>query len=95
MTDIGFCEIVRVIDPSTDIGWYLQVPRADPKVLIAPEILEAMAKFPDDNPWITLVGNVLTINTRTQRIIYHIGEWQPQHHAYLAEWPADQPVNQP
>lgn len=63
----------------------LIVIRADPRVLIAAELLDGIRQA--DSPDTRLVDDVLTIDADNQKVIYRIGEYLMQPDAYVAEWP--------
>jgi hypothetical protein len=93
----GACEMTRLLD---DEGRWsgLRINRADPRILIAAELLTAtflmsmpgvsLAPPPDDrNGTPFWRGAVLTIRGVNQTVIYRIGEYVPGVRCYEAEWP--------
>jgi hypothetical protein len=78
----GTCVVTSLHDPLT--GVKLRVDHADPRIWIAPEVLEGMV--PDGWP-ATLNGDVLTIRGVNRTVIYRIGHYLPDQRVYEAEWP--------
>ncbi|MBO3751551.1 hypothetical protein J5X84_36225 [Streptosporangiaceae bacterium NEAU-GS5] len=64
----------------------LTVVRADPRILIAAEVLEELADG-NGHPSVTLADDVLTIDAANQRVIYRITDYGMPANVYLAEWP--------
>ncbi len=79
----------------------IRVDRADPRILISPEVLDAIA---EGGPWPaslrldtagcmpppyrgTHVGAVLHIDGVNQQVVYRITEYVPRIRAYIGEWP--------
>ncbi len=67
------------------IGDTLEVTRADPRILITQQALDEVRN--GDRRYVTLIGDILTINASNRRVIYRIGEYLPNRQAYVAEWP--------
>lgn len=70
----------------------ITVDRADPCILIAPEVLAEVITgnvLPNGNgePYAQLHGDTLKVNADNLRAIYRIVGYLPEERAYLAEWP--------
>jgi hypothetical protein len=93
----GACEMTRLLDGEG--RWSgLRINRADPRILIAAELLYeafvnptagvSLATPPEDrNGTPYWRGAVLTIRGVNQTVIYRIGEYVPGVRCYEAEWP--------
>ena len=90
MTTYGECVLTRLDDPIE--GMQLRIDRADPVVLISPQLLDEMRRNPPDYP-ATFDGEVVRIRGVNRTVIYrirdvlepvfgHLGYWN-----YVGEWP--------
>ena len=67
----------------------LCVIRADPRVWISREMVERLDTFGSNNPRVTWLDDVLTIDAVNQRVVYrvHRDKLDDTGLCYLAEWP--------
>ena len=83
----GECILTRWIDGS------ISIDRADPRILISVEILDAVNGAGPRSAWLDLArcatydGVLLKIHGVNRTVIYRIGEYVPRVHGYIAEWP--------
>jgi hypothetical protein len=83
----GECIMTRLADGG------LRIVRADPRVLIAAELLDAVNGAGPRTAWLDLAGcatydgDLLKIRAVNRTVIYRIGEYVPLHRAYVGEWP--------
>lgn len=82
MADVGECIVTEHRDG--DRRW-LTFDRADPRIMVSAELLEAIAKAP--GPGVSLDGDILRIEGADRTVIYRIGEKVPDYFGYYAEWP--------
>jgi hypothetical protein len=64
----------------------LYIDHADPRVLIADEVLAAWRQG-DRHPALTLDGDLVKIRARNRTVVYRLVEHVPQWRAWIAEWP--------
>lgn len=63
----------------------LLVERADPEILISPELLDEIRDHRRAD--VHLDGDVLTIHGLNRKVIYRVGDKVPHLFAYHAAWP--------
>lgn len=78
---VGECIITRHWEDGS-----LTVDRADPRIHVSAVLLEAVRRG-DGDPEVTLAGDVLRIDAANRKVIYRIGEKDPELDVYHAEWP--------
>ena len=64
----------------------IEVYKADPRILIAEEIVERIRRG-EAAPEVTLRGGVLTIDAANRRVVYRLVRHMPEWRAWVAEWP--------
>jgi len=62
------------------------VVEAAPRTLVSEEMLDQV-RSGGGRPEVTLEGDMLKVRARNRTLIYRIGEYLPERHAYVAEWP--------
>jgi hypothetical protein len=73
----------------------LRIDRADPRILISAEVLEAIdlsSRYPFAELDLTgctgtVIGALLKIHGVNRRVIYRITEYVPRVNGYIGEWP--------
>ena len=90
MTSYGECVVTLIADPVE--GAQIRIDRADPVVLISPELLDEMRSNPPDYP-ATFDGHVLRIRGVNRTVVYRIRDvmepvpGNPGCWNYVGEWP--------
>jgi hypothetical protein len=83
----GECQFIRLDDGSVNIC------RADPRILISADLLDAIVDDPAPEAWVDLAGcttydgGVLRINGVNRTVVYRIVTYVPSARAFIAEWP--------
>lgn len=83
----GDCIMTTLADGS------IRIDRADPRILISAELLDAIVDDPPPHAWLdfsgctTYDGAVLRICAVNRTAIYRITGYIPQIRGYIAEWP--------
>lgn len=81
----GECRITTLHD-SGGFMVRLRVDRADPRILIAPELLREMG--PPESGWAaTFDGETVRIRGENRTVVYRVGRYLPEWGCYEAEWP--------
>jgi hypothetical protein len=67
-------------------GWKLRVVHAAPAVLVDVGVLAIIAANPPEHP-VQYDGKYLRIRGDNCTVVYRVGEYLPDRHAYAARWP--------
>ena len=92
MSAFGECIVTRVQVGNLTGPDELRIDRADPVVLISPELLDEVRQNPPDSP-ATFDGRVLRIRGVNRTVVYRIRDvlepvpGMPGHWNYVGEWP--------
>jgi hypothetical protein len=65
----------------------LYIDHADPRVLVADEVLAEWRQGNYYHPALTLDGDLVKIRARNRTVVYRLVEHVPEWRAWIAEWP--------
>ena len=87
MNGYGECRLTSLHDACGSLE-RLRIDQADPRVLIAREVLEQMPSPDPDWPLpATFDGETVRIRGENRSVIYRVGRYLPELGCYEAEWP--------